>query len=221
MNQKAARFPALLRAYQIYLTDSDSSQFIAAIAARYSLDSLGRLTESADPLVRRATVLAIGMLGNVDSISLLGPLLADSDRRVRLVTDDAIKGLWFRAAEPRARILLETLLVHIEANRMELARTVADLFVESYPGLPEGYCRRALVHFNLGNTFEAISDCHQCLRLSPFSYMAYVGLGQCLLEQDEPHQALSAFRQALSIYPDLETVLVQVNRLERMLREMT
>jgi tetratricopeptide (TPR) repeat protein len=221
MNQKAARFPNLLRAYQLYLTDADSSQFISAIAARYSLQTLGRLTESADPLVRRAAVLAIGMLGNVTSIESLGSMLSDNDRRVRLVADDAIKGLWLRAMEPRARILLERMLVHIEANRMALAKTVADDFVESYPSLPEGYCRRALVHFNLGHVFEAISDCHECIRLAPYSYMAYVGLGQCLLEQNEPHEALAAFRRALSIYPDLDTVLVQVKRLERMLREMT
>ena len=221
MNQKAARFPNLLRAYQVYLTDADSAQFISAIATRYSLDTLSRLAESAEPMVRRAAVMAIGMLGNITSVDLLGCLLSDHDRRVRMVADDAMKSLWLRATEPRARILLERLLVLIEKDQMELARKVADDLVENYSELPEGFCRRALVHFNLGNTFEAISDCHQCIQLSPFCYMAYVGLGQCLLEQDEPHEALSAFRKALSIYPDLDTVMVQVKRLERMLREMT
>ncbi len=221
MDQKAARFPSLIRTYQNYLTDEDTAQFIRAISSKYSLETLLRLADASDALVRRAAVLAIGMLGDLSEISELGPLLADRDRRVRLVTDDAIKSIWLRVAEPRARIQLEKLLVHIEANRMEQARAVADDLIETYPDLPEGYCRRALVHFNLGNIFEAISDCRQCLRLNPFSYMAHVGLGQCLLEQDEPHEALAAFREALSIYPDLDTVLVQVKRLERMLREMT
>jgi tetratricopeptide (TPR) repeat protein len=221
MNQKAARFPSLIRAYQIYLTDEDTAQFIKAIASKYSLETLARLAGGSDALVRRAAVLAIGMLGDLGAINTLGPLLADKDRRVRLVADDAIKSLWLRVAEPRARIQLERLLVHIEANRMEQAKLVADDLVETYPDLPEGYCRRALVHFNLGNILEAISDCQQCLRLNSFSYMAHVGLGQCRLEQDEPREALSAFREALSIYPDLDTVHVQVKRLERMLREMT
>jgi tetratricopeptide (TPR) repeat protein len=221
MNQKAARFPSLIRAYQIYLTDEDTAQFIKTIANKYSFETLARLADSPDALVRRAAVLAIGLLGDLESIHVLGPLLADIDRRVRLVTDDAIKSIWLRAAEPRARIQLERLLVHIEANRMEQAKEVADELIDAYPELPEGYCRRALVHFNLGNVFEAISDCRHCLRLNPFSYMAHVGLGQCLLEQDEPHEALAAFREALSIYPDLDTVLIQVKRLERMLREMT
>ncbi len=221
MNQKAVRFPSLLRAYQLYLVDADSARFVSAIATQYSLDTLYRLICVPEALVRRAAVLAIGMLGNITSMEKLGPLLSDADRRVRLVTDDAMKSLWHRAAEPRAQMLLEKLLILVEANRMEQARTLADLFLECYPSLPEGYCRRALVHFNLGNNFEAIADCNQCIRLSPYSYMAYVGLGQCLLEQDEPHEALEAFRHALSIYPDLDTVRIQVKRLERMLREMT
>ena len=221
MNQKAARYPSLLRAYQVYLTDADSPQFVAAIAGQYSLDTLYRLVEASQPLVRRAAVLAVGLLGDIASLDVLGPLLADRDRRVRLVTDDAIKSLWHRAAEPKARCLLEKLLTHIESNRMEQARSLADDFIDMFPGLPEGFCRRALIHFNLGNIFEAVADCHQCAHLSRYSYMAYVGLGQCYLEQDEPHQALEAFRHALSIYPDLDTVRIQVKRLERMLREMT
>ena len=221
MNQKAARYPSLLRAYQTYLTDADSAQFVIAIARQYSLETLSRLVEATQPLVRRAAVLAIGMLSDICSIEILGVLLSDRDRRVRLVADDAIKSLWDRAAEPRARLLLEKLLTQIEGNRMEEAIATADDFVEHYPRLPEGYCRRALVHFNLGNISDAIDDCRKCIQLSPFSYMAYVGLGQCFLEQDEPHQALEAFRQALTIYPDLDTVRTHVKRLERMLREMT
>jgi len=221
MNQKAARYPSLLRAYQVYLTDSDSPQFVVAIAGQYSLDTLHRLLEATQPLVRRASVLAIGLVGDITSLDVLGPLLSDRDRRVRLVTDDAIKSLWHRAAEPKARCLLENLLTHIESNRMDQAKSLADDFIDFYPSLPEGYCRRALIHFNLGNIFEAIADCNQCTHLSQYSYMAYVGLGQCYLEQDEPHQALEAFRKSLAIYPDLDTVRIQVKRLERMLREMT
>ncbi|MDZ4850876.1 MAG: tetratricopeptide repeat protein [Pirellulaceae bacterium] len=221
MNQKAARYPSLLRAYQVYLTDANSPQFVAAIANQYSLDTLYRLVDAAQPLVRRASVLAIGMLGDIESIEAIGPLLCDHDRRVRLVADDAIKSLWNRASELRARFFLEKLLLLIEADQMQQALAVADDFIEYYPELPEGYCRRALVHFNLGNIYSAIDDCQSSVRLSRFGYMAYVGLGQCYLEQDEPHKALAVFRQALSIYPDLETVRIQVKRLERMLREMT
>jgi tetratricopeptide (TPR) repeat protein len=221
MNQKASRLPGLMSAYQLYLIDGDSAAFIKAIGSRYSLSTLHRLAHVESPIVRRAAVLSISLLGNSESIAVIGPLLADSDRRVRMVADDAFKSLWYRTAEPRARCRLDHLLNMIEANRMQESVEVADEIVQVYPELPEGHCRRALVNFNLGFLEDAIRDCETCLHLSPYHYMAYIGLGQCRLEQDAPHAALEAFRRAFEIFPDLEAVRLQIKRLERMLRETT
>ncbi len=221
MNQNASRLPGLMSAYQLYLIDGDSATFIKSIGSRYSLSTLHRLAGSESAIVRRASVLAISHLGSRSSLELIGPLLADSDRRVRMVADDAFKSLWYRAAEPRARARLDYLLTLIESNRMQEGYDVADELVRDYPGMPEAYCRRALVSFNLDFIEEAVRDCEACLQLSPFHYMAYIGLGQCRLEQDAPQAALEAFRRAFEIFPDLEAVRVQIKRLEKMLRETT
>jgi tetratricopeptide (TPR) repeat protein len=221
MNQKASRLPSLMSAYQLYLIDGDSAAFIKAISAGYSLGTLHRLMYSENAIVRRAGVLAISLIGTRGSIDLVGPLMADSDRRVRMVADDAFKSLWYRTAEPRARGLLDRLLNFIEANRMRDSVALADQIVREYPELPEGHCRRALVNFNLGFVEEAIRDCENCLHLSPNHYMAYIGLGQCRLEMDAPQAALKAFQAAIDIFPDLEAVRLQIKRLEKMLREKT
>jgi tetratricopeptide (TPR) repeat protein len=221
MNQKASRLPGLMSAYQLYLIDGDSAAFIKSIGSRYSLSTLHRLASAESPIVRRAAVLAVSFLGSRESLQVIGPLLADSDRRVRMVADDAFKSLWYRTAEPRARCRLDHLLNMIEGNRMQESVEVADEIVAIYPELPEGHCRRALVNFNLGFLEDAIRDCETCLHLSPYHYMAYIGLGQCRLEQDAPHAALEAFRRAFEIFPDLEAVRLQIKRLERMLRETT
>jgi tetratricopeptide (TPR) repeat protein len=221
MKQNASRLPALLHDYHLYLIDGESASFIKAVAGKYSIASLHRLAEQGNAITRRASVLAIGMLGDRSSVEIIGKLLGDSDRRVRMVADDSFKSLWYRSLELRGRNLLERTLTSIEANRNELALQLADQFVVDYPKFPEGYCRRALAHFNLGQIAAAIEDCNACLSLSSYHYMAYIGLGQCRLALDEPQAALDAFRRALSIYPDLETVRLQVRRLERMLRERT
>lgn len=221
MKKNTARLPKLLRSYQAYLNTGDTAQFIYSVAENYNLSSLYRLAETGSDIVRRAAVLAIGMLGDLKSIGVLGPLLSDEDRKVRMVADDAIKSLWHRSAPMRARCMLEHLLCHIESNRMGKALEVAEDLIAAYPQIPETYCRRALAYFNEGKIRLAVQDCKRCIELAPFHYMAYVGLGQCYLEISEPRQALHYFRTALAIYPDLDAVRVQVKRLERMFREMT
>ncbi len=137
MNQNASRLPGLMSAYQLYLIDGDSATFIKSIGSRYSLSTLHRLAGSESAIVRRASVLAISHLGSRSSLELIGPLLADSDRRVRMVADDAFKSLWYRAAEPRARARLDYLLTLIESNRMQEGYDVADELVRDYPGCPK------------------------------------------------------------------------------------
>ncbi len=216
MYREVVRHPSLLRAYQSYLTDGESSRFVTTIAKCYSVETLARLTRSVERLVRRAAVLSIGMLGDISLIDVVGPLLADSDRRVRLVADDAMKSLWHRAAEPAARIMLERILIHLESNQVDQALATADRFVELYRGCPKGTAS-GIDSFQSWKHREAKVDCEKCLERSPYSYMAHVGLGQCWLEQDDPRESLAAFQKALSIYPDLDTVRIQVRRLEGVL----
>jgi HEAT repeat protein len=44
-------------------------------------DTVNKLTADADPVVRKAAVLALGKLGNNSSVALLAPMLKDSDSR--------------------------------------------------------------------------------------------------------------------------------------------
>jgi len=221
MNQPLPHTPGILSFYKQFLSDGDSVAWICKVAESYSFVTLARLTTSEHSPVRQSAVLALGMIGNWDALEFLCPMLSDSDRKVRVLADDAVKAIENRSLPLRGRALLERMLVQIESNRIKAAVTTANRLIASYPQTAEAYCRRALAHFNLGRIHEAMQDCRQCIALAPHSYMAYVGLGQCLLESDSPREALEAFRDAVKIYPDLETVRVQIKRLERMLREAT
>jgi len=221
MNQPLPHTPGILSFYKQFLSDGDSVTWICKVAEVYSVVTLARLTTSEHSPVRQAAVLALGMIGNRDALEFLCPMLNDNDRKVRVLADDAVKAIENRSLPLRGRALLERMLVQIESNRITAALTTANRLIASYPQTAEAYCRRALANFNLGMTHEAMQDCRQCIALAPHSYMAYVGLGQCLLESDSPREALESFRDAVKIYPDLETVRVQIKRLERMLREAT
>ncbi len=221
MNNSQPQSSGILLLYKQFLSDGDSSAWICKVAENYSFVTLTRLTDSVQSTVRQAAVFSLGMIGNREAIEYLAPRLNDSDKKVRVLADDAIKAIESRSIPLRGRAMLERMLVQIESNHILAAVTTANRIIASYPQAAEAYCRRALAHFNLGLIHDAIQDCRQCIALAPHSYMAYVGLGQCLLELDNPRQALEAFRDAVGIYPDLDTVRIQIKRLERMLREIT
>ena len=211
--------PGILSFYKQFLSDGDSVVWVCKVAEIYSVTTLARLTTSNYSLIRQASVLALGMMGDREVLEFLGPMLNDDDRKVRVLADDAVKAIEARSLPLRGRALLERMLVQIESNHIKAAVSTANQIIASFPQSSEAYCRRALAHFNLGMIHEATQDCRQSIALAPYSYMAYVGLGQCLLESDLPRQALEAFRDAIRIFPDLDTVRVQIKRLERMLRE--
>ena len=48
--------------------------------------------------MRRASALALGMLGDRDAVESLGRALADTDRGVRLASDDSFRALLVRTA---------------------------------------------------------------------------------------------------------------------------
>jgi tetratricopeptide (TPR) repeat protein len=220
MVQRSNRPPHILNCYKLYLEDGDSARFVRDVALRYSVSTLVRVTGSSDAAVRRAAVLSLGILGDRKSITCLGKLLADSDRPVRLIADDAVKAIWARTTSSAGKTLLDAIAIHLSEEEYDEAVQTANELIHIQPSLPEAYCQRALAHYACGSTELAIRDCERAIELNEFEYMALVGLGQCYLEIEQPRTALDYFRQAISIYPDLEPVHLQIRKLEESLREI-
>ena len=58
------RYPMLDLFYQQYLTDESSADFIQAVSRNYGLGTLERLAQTGGRLTRRASILAIGFIGD-------------------------------------------------------------------------------------------------------------------------------------------------------------
>ncbi|MFM7844902.1 MAG: tetratricopeptide repeat protein, partial [Planctomycetota bacterium] len=69
--------------------------------------------------------------------------------------------------------------------------------------------------FNLQEFDDSARDCEQALARNPYHYAAAVGLANCHLERKNPKQALVAFRHALELNPDLDSVRSQIELLEQ------
>lgn len=163
--------------------------------------------------------MGLGLLGDVCSIQVLGPLLRSNDRRLRLVVDDALRAIASREGSSEERQMLEQVIRFNECGNFEKANDLASQVIESSGGTAEFYHQRSLALFQLDLTQDAIKDCHQCLSMNRYHYAAMVGLGHCNFELGYLLDSLYWFRQALDVYPDLEPVRLQIRRLEKAIQE--
>ena len=215
---KRARGPALQNYYHEYLADQDTARFSGRVAKQYTIGTLERLATAGDRMVRRATVMAIGLLGDYSANATLGSALHDDDRGVRILAENGIRKLWCRIGNAQQRKLLDSIVELNAAGRHEEAIPRATRLIQQAPWLAEGWNQRALALFGVGRFAESIHDCSQALETNPYHFGAATGMGQCHLKLNNRRQALASFRRALKVNPNLEGVRAHVLYLQRVLK---
>ena len=220
MEERAIRYSILLSFYQRYLNDGETARFIALVARHYSVGTLQRLVLSGDTYSRRAAALALGLIGDMRSNAVLGPLLRTNDRKLRLVVDDSMRAISAREGTAAQRQQLELIVRCNECGNFEKSIELATELIETSGGTSEAYHQRSLALFQMDSIEHAIDDCRQALKLNEFHYAAMVGLGHCHLELGDLLESLFWFRRSLEVYPDLEAVRIQIRRLEKAIQEL-
>lgn len=220
MEERVTHVAVLVKCYQRYLQDADTARFIQSVASRYSVATLQRVLMVGDVYRRRAAALAMGFIGDFSCNDILGPLLSDRDRKLRLVVDDALRSIWSRDGSPDQRHQLDRIMRLNECGEHEEVVKRSTELIESNTSFAEAYHQRSLAYFHLDEVAAAIEDCRKVLQLNRYHYAAMIGLGHCHLELGDLLESLFWFRTALETYPDLEPVRVQVRRLEIAIQEM-
>lgn len=219
MNDSPRRQPLLNLLYHRFLDSEQSAPFIKAVAERYTPATLQRLTTSSDRTTRRAAVLSLSFLSGYEANAILGRSLHDRDRGVRMLAEDGLQQVWFRAGSASQRQRLNLLARMNSAEQFYEAIQGASQLIREAPALAEAWNQRAIAYFHLAEYEISADDCLQTLELNPYHFGAAVGMAHCYLELNDAHAALECFRRALKINPGLEGVRVQVDFLQRTLEE--
>jgi tetratricopeptide (TPR) repeat protein len=69
------------------------------------------------------------------------------------------------------------------------------------PAYPEGWNRRATLHYTMGNARKAMADIAEVLKREPRHFGALAGMAGILMEADKDELALKAWEDYLAIYP--------------------
>ena len=189
-----------------FIRDQDVEEFCAQVEQRFSESTLCRLLESSgDSRLRRSAVLALGMVGTLESNVVVADALHDEDEVVRQWAETALWTLWFRASDEThtAELQMISALIPHDPKRA-VARATA--LIAQAPEFAEAYNQRAISYWRLGMWDASINDCQQVLSLNPQHFGAASGLGQCYLEKQDGLRALQAFEKALAINPNLNDI---------------
>ena len=178
----------------------------------YTEGTLQRLLTHPDPETRRAAVLALGLVGTMDSNGPLARVLHDDDQPAARMAADALWQVWFRGGTEEQNSELQRVL-HLP-DFLEILAGLDDLAREN-PRFAEVYNQRAILHFRRGDFPRSVADCERALELNPYHFGAQAGMGQCFMKLRKPRAALRAFRQALQTNPTLTHLTETIATLER------
>lgn len=189
-------------------------EFRHSIKNNYSEGTLQRLLTHPDPQARQAAVLALGLVGTLDSNAAVAAALKDSDWLVRQFAEDALWEIWYRGDNAEYCWSLQQAL-----QLGDYAQTLAALddLIREAPDFAEAYNQRAILYFRRGDFSRSASDYKSVLRMNPFHFGAAAGMGQCFLKMNKPRAALRVFRQALELNPAMSDLQDAVQALKQAL----
>ena len=186
--------------------------FRQRVLPRYTEGTLQRLLTHPDAETRRAAVLALGLIGTMDSNAALARVLHDTDPAPARMAADALWQIWFRGGTEDQNNELQRIL-HLP-DFEEILAGLDDLVREA-PKFAEVYNQRAILFFRRGEFSRSIADCQKALELNPYHFGAQAGMGQCFLKLRKPRLALRAFRMAIETNPTMTQLTETIEMLEK------
>ena len=208
----------LAAAYRRYLDTANSPNFAADVDEHYSAATLTRLLARADVELRRASALALGMLGDHSSIEDLGRALSDADRGVRFAADDSFRALLVRDAAPVHHQKLLQMMHLNDGGEYAGALAPTMILCDQAPMYAEAHHQLAVCWHGLENFDQAANAYAACLWNCRYHYLAWQGLARCRVVLGDYEGALLALNHCIDINPDMESARVQIRVLKRRLK---
>lgn len=121
--------------------------------------------------------------------------------------------IWSQSGSATVDVLMERAIRAQAAGDAGLARQFMDEAVALLPGNANGWYQRAILRLQGEDVSGALSDIQETLKREPRHFAALASLGLIYEDMGQEKRALDAFREALLVYPQLETAQQGVSRL--------
>jgi len=127
--------------------------------------------------------------------------LKSESTAIRELASDSLWMMWFRDGGEDAYRRIQVAQADVKERKFKEALAIFDRLIEDYPRFAEGWNRRAILYWQMGQSEEAVADCKKALSLNPDHFGAWQGLGLGELQLGDVTGACRALRVALRLNP--------------------
>jgi len=167
---------------------------------------------------RRATAW-LGEVGVIADAPVLIGALSDRDEVVRTLAEHSVWQVWGRSGDAEADGLLQVGIEEMNRGDGPAAVETFTKAIQRQPDFAEAWNKRATVYFLMGEHEKSLKDCDEVMKRNPAHFGALAGYGQIYLQLDQPERALTYFRRALRVNPNMRGVQQVIPQLEQLLTE--
>ena len=133
--------------------------------------------------------------------------------------EDEIWRLWMAYRDSAAAFDLERATRALTALDFPAAEGILARLVAAHPDFAEAWNKRATLYFLMGENEKSLHDCDEVMKRNPAHFGALAGYGQIYLRLDQPERALTYFRRALRINPNMRGIEQVIPEIEQLLTE--
>jgi tetratricopeptide (TPR) repeat protein len=146
--------------------------------------------------------------------TLFGKLQETTDPVAAHTLEQAIWEQWTLPPEPGQRALMFKGIGEMQARDFASAVATFSKLIEIAPDLPEGWNKRATVHWLRGDYPASLKDICETLKREPRHFGALSGLGMIRAEMGENGRAIAAFQMAKKHNPHIGGIDAEIARLK-------
>lgn len=217
MSSQENNNPCLVKIFRRYLDEPSIASFIAQVSKSYNVATLERIAQFGNVDNRRAAILALTFLGNYSSTTkIMANALRDPDRGVRMLAEEGCYWVWSRAGNADQQHRLSKLKRLNQGGLFRDAIVVATELCEQSDSYAEAWHQLGIAQFFSGRAEDSIQSSWKALAINPFHFESAIGLGHAYLEMDDRVSALESYQHAVSLNPNLESIRVQVAKMQRL-----
>ena len=206
-------------AAQMFKNAADEESLKELLTSKYSENDLVNYLQSDDPLVGRAAATALGLIGSLNVVPALVENLKNDDLRACLNTEIALWNVWSRSGNESVDKMLKAGKKALKNENFSEAIEQFTAVIQAAPNFAEGYNQRAIAYFILEKWKNSLEDCKQTIKLNPNHFGAFAGMGHVYLRLGDIGKAITAYKQALVINPNLVSIADALMQIRRALQE--
>lgn len=127
--------------------------------------------------------------------------LKDADETIRQQATARLWELWFQQKGAWGFERLRQAQVLSARGDVAAAEVLLSEVIRDLPDFAEAWNQRAILHYTRDRYDRSRADCQQVVRLVPYHFGAWHGLGLCHMALGDYRDAIEALQQALAIQP--------------------